>query len=105
MNETLSDNTKSFDPASDIQNDPGTFTTPIVPDGTGGIPATRPRVVFKLICASKCKKHAVELAKAIRPCNKFTRVSEEFLLSCEAALKAHIHSRIKGHPSKGKTLT
>jgi hypothetical protein len=82
-----------------------TFTTPIVPEGTGGIPANRPRIKFNLICASKCKKHAVELAKAIRPCNKFTRVSEEFLLSCEAALKAHIHSRIKGHPSKGKTLT
>ena len=79
-----------------------TFSETTTPDST---PNTRPRIKFNLICASKCKKHAVELAKAIRPCNKFTRVSEEFLLSCEAALKAHIHSRIKGHPSKGKTLT
>ena len=105
MNETLSDNTKSFDPASDIQNDPGTFTTPIVPDGTGGIPATRPRVVFKLICASKCKRHAIEMAKMARPANKFTRVSEDFLVACEANLKAFILSRVKAHPSKGKTLT
>jgi len=58
---------------------------------------------FNLICASKCKKFALEFAKANRA-QKFSRVSEEFLISCEAALKAHIQSRIKSHPSKGKTL-
>jgi len=95
MNETLSDNTKSFDPASDIQNDPSIQ-----------IAATaRPRAVFKLICASKCKRHAIEMAKMARPANKFTRVSEDFLVACEANLKAFILSRVKAHPSKGKTLT
>ena len=59
---------------------------------------------FKLICASKCKKHAVEYAKVNRPANKFTRVSEAFLISCEVALKNHIQSRIHSHPSVGKTL-
>ncbi len=68
-------------------------------------PNTRPRIKFNLICASKCKKHAVELAKNIRPANKFTRVSEDFLVACEANLKAFITSRVKAHPSKGKTLT
>jgi hypothetical protein len=62
------------------------------------------KVKFNLICASKCKRHAIEMAKAIRPANKFTRVSEEFLVSCEVALKNHIRSRVHGHPSKGKTL-
>lgn len=60
---------------------------------------------FKYICKSKCKKFAVEFAKINRPANKFTRVSEDFLVSCEIALKNHIQSRIKVHPSIGKTLT
>ena len=79
----------------------------ISPDTTVALttPTPKTRMVFKLICASKCKKHAVEMARVLRPANKFTRVSEDFLISCEAALKAHIHSRIKAHPSKGKTLT
>lgn len=60
---------------------------------------------FKLICASKCKKYAVDSALKNRPANKFTRVSQEFLISCENALRNHIDSRIKAHPSIGKTLT
>jgi hypothetical protein len=82
------------------------FTTPIVPDGSDGIPATptRTKVKLNLICVSKCKRHTLEMAKMLRPSNKFTRVSEEFLISCEAALKSHIRSRVHGHPSKGKTL-
>ncbi len=61
------------------------------------------KMQFKLICVSKCKAFALEFAEANRA-QKFTRVSEEFLISCEAALKSHIQSRIKSHPSKGKTL-
>lgn len=65
------------------------------------------RVKFRLICASKCKKFALEFAQA-NPCkaraDMFTRVSEDFLISCEVALKNYIMSRIKRHPSKGKTL-
>lgn len=67
-------------------------------------PAPTPtKFKFNYICASKCKKLALEFAKANRA-QKFTRVSEEFLISCEVALKNHIMSRIKAHPSKGKTL-
>ena len=62
-----------------------------------------PRMRFKLICASKCKKFALDFADANRA-KEFTRVSEDFLISCESALKVHIQSRIKSHPSKGKTL-
>jgi hypothetical protein len=65
--------------------------------------AKMPKFQFKLICASKCKKFALEFAKANRA-QPFSRVSEDFLVSCEGALKNHIMSRIKSHPSKGKTL-
>lgn len=64
---------------------------------------TTSKFKFRLICASKCKKLALEFAKENRA-KEFTRVSEDFLVSCEAALKNHIQSRIKAHPSKGKTL-
>ena len=62
-----------------------------------------PRMKYRLICASKCKKFALEFAGANRA-KEFTRVGEDFLISCEVALKTHIQSRIKSHPSKGKTL-
>ena len=61
------------------------------------------KMKFNLICASKCKRFALEFAKANRA-QAFTRVSEDFLVSCEVALKSHIMSRVKSHPSKGKTL-
>lgn len=35
----------------------------------------------------------------------FSRVSQEFLIACEANLKDFIRSRVRTHPSKGKTLT
>jgi hypothetical protein len=58
---------------------------------------------FNLICVSKCKKYALEHSDKTRA-KKFNRVSEEFLISCEAALKQHIQSRVQSHPSIGKTL-
>ena len=64
----------------------------------------RPRFKFNLICASKCKKLALEFAKPPVKFHKFTQVSEDFLVSCEIALKNHIMSRVKNHPSTGKTL-
>lgn len=66
------------------------------------------RTKFRLICASKCKKFALEVAQAqLGPTRSkmFTRVSEDFLVACEANLKSFIHSRVRSHPSKGKTLT
>jgi hypothetical protein len=71
-------------------------------------PAIRARATFRLICASKCKKFALEVAQAqLGPTRSkmFTRVSEDFLVACEANLKNFIHSRVRSHPSKGKTLT
>lgn len=59
---------------------------------------------FKFINKSACKRFAMEFAKVNRPANKFSRVSEEFLVSCEIALRNHIQSRIRTHPSNGKTL-
>lgn len=61
------------------------------------------KVKFNLICASKCKKFALMFAKANRA-QKFTRISEDFLISCENTLRNHIQSRVKSHPSVGKTL-
>ena len=66
-----------------------------------------PKVKFKLICASKCKKFALEVAKANpapQRAKMFTRVSEDFLIACEANMKNFILSRVKMQPSKGKTL-
>ena len=80
--------------------------TNIAPDtnSTPDEPIVLGKTKFRLICASKCKKFAKEFAKVNRPANKFSRVSEEFLISCEVALKNHIQSRIRSHPSNGKTL-
>jgi hypothetical protein len=65
------------------------------------------KVKFSLICASKCKKFALEMAQAqLGPTRQkmFTRVSQDFLIACEAELKNFIRSRVRTHPSKGKTL-
>ena len=80
------------------------FTEPIVTDASVD---TTPlfKAKFRLICASKCKKFALEFAKGQIRTKKHTRVSEEFLISCEVALKNHIISRVKMQPTKGKTLT
>lgn len=70
-------------------------------------PVAKVKMKFNLICASKCKKFALEFAKANPAPTRakmFTRVSEDFLISCENALRQHITSRVKTHPSKGKTL-
>lgn len=60
---------------------------------------------YRLICASKCKKFALEFARNQIRTKGHSRVSEEFLISCEVALKNHILSRVKMQPTKGKTLT
>lgn len=65
----------------------------------------KPRMKFNLICTSKVKKYALELAKTQIRTQNHSRVSEEFLLSCEVALKNHIINRVKIQPTKGKTLT
>jgi hypothetical protein len=59
---------------------------------------------FQLICASKCKRFALDYAKPPNKFHKFTQVSEDFLISCEAVLKEHIKRRVISQPSKGKTI-
>jgi len=61
-----------------------------------------PKEPIKYINAAQCKKFAIEYAKQNKP--KFTRVSKEFLKSCEYVVRNHMESRIRNHISKGKTL-
>ena len=79
------------------ENEPPTTTKP-----------PRTRMKFNLICASKVKKYALGIAQA-NPCETrakmFSRVSEDFLIGAEVALKNWIVNRVKSQPSKGKTLT
>lgn len=85
-----------------------TLTTPLVylknmdTNETVNIPV-KTKTPLKFINASKCKKFALEFAKANRS-HKFTRVSEDFLISCDAAVRNYIQNRVKGNPSVGKTL-
>ena len=68
----------------------------------------RAKAKFRLICASKCKKFAIEIAQSNpvpQRAKMFTRVSEDFLIACEAQLKNFIFNRVRSHPSVGKTLT
>jgi hypothetical protein len=68
---------------------------------------TKTKFKFRVICASKCKKLALEIAKSSPSPSRakmFTRVSEDFLIACEVELKRFIHSRVTTHPSRGKTL-
>lgn len=67
----------------------------------------KPTFKFNLICASKCKRFALDVAQSSiskTRAKKFTRVSKEFLVACEANLKEFIRQRVESHPSKGKTL-
>ena len=57
----------------------------------------------RLINREHVRRWALSYAKETRA-HEFTRVSEEFLLSCEMELRSHITDRIKRHPSKGVTL-
>lgn len=69
---------------------------------------TKVRVKFRLICASKVKKYALDIARANpapQRAKMFSRVSEDFLIGAEVALKNWIINRVKSQPSKGKTLT
>lgn len=69
--------------------------------------SVRTRAKFDLICASKVKKYALSVAQsnpAPQRAKMFTRVSEEFLMLAEGALRNWIVSRVKSHPSVGKTL-
>ena len=84
---------------ADMNEELSTETTP-----------TAPKIRFKprLIKKPKVKELALQIARA-NPCQArakmFTRVSDSFYEACEAYLVNFMRSRIKSHPSKGKTLT
>jgi hypothetical protein len=48
------------------------------------------------------KVFALEIAKS--RAHKFTRVSSDFLVKCEANLKEFIRNSVRRLPSKGKTI-
>lgn len=56
------------------------------------------------LCRSKVKQTALEIAAAIRPANKFSRVGMSFLERIEAKVRIAIREEVRIHPSKGKTL-
>jgi hypothetical protein len=62
----------------------------------------------RYICKSKVKQLALQTAKSqlsdIRQ-KMFTRVGTSFYEACDAFLANFIASRVRSHPSKGKTLT
>lgn len=87
-------------------DDNAKFSAPVVQAPAPATTENERRAAFKFnyICRSKCKEFALKMAREHRHANKFERVSEEFLIAAEAALKNFIVSRIKSHPSKGVTL-
>jgi len=56
------------------------------------------------LCRSKVKQTALEIAAAIRPANKFSRVGMSFVERIEAKVRAAIREEVRIHPSKGRTL-
>lgn len=50
------------------------------------------------------KRMALSVAAKERPHVGFTRVSKSFIEMVEAAARAAIISRVRQHPSRGKTL-
>jgi hypothetical protein len=57
---------------------------------------------MSLLNRTKVREFALAMAKG--RAHKFTRVSEEFLLLCEAELKTRIRERIHRMPSVGRTI-
>ena len=53
---------------------------------------------------SATQQTALEIAAAIRPANKFSRVGMSFVERIEAKVRAAIREEVRIHPSKGKTL-
>jgi hypothetical protein len=56
------------------------------------------------LCRSKVKQTALEIASAIRPANRFSRVGMSFVERIEAKVRVAIREEVRIHPSKGKTL-
>ena len=73
--------------------------TPNFPDEKlGSVNAT------PLLCREHVREFLLDAAKAHRPFNKFSRVSEDTLIAANAMLRTWLTSRVKSAPSKGITL-
>ena len=54
------------------------------------------------LCRSKVKQTALEIASAIRPANKFSRVGMSFVDRIEAKVRIAIREEVRIHPSKAR---
>ena len=59
---------------------------------------------MKFINAKACRDFALEAAKVHRPAHPFERVSKEFLEQLNNDIRNLIISRVRNHPSVGKTI-
>jgi len=71
------------------------------PETTTGEVAT---FVTKTPLLNRAKVKALALACAQQRARKFTRVSNDFYVGAEAALRNYISHRVANHPSVGVTL-
>lgn len=53
---------------------------------------------------NRAKVKSLAIACGQQRARKFTRVSDDFLVGAEAALRSYVHQRVANHPSVGVTL-
>ena len=58
----------------------------------------------RLLCRQAVRELLLELARRERPFHKFTRVSEETLITANEHLRVYLIGVVKRLPSKGKTI-
>lgn len=63
-----------------------------------------PTFIIKTPLLNQAKVRALALALAQQRARKFSRVSNEFYVGAEAALRNYIRQRVANHPSVGITL-
>lgn len=57
-----------------------------------------------LLCREHVRQFLLDMAKHERPFHKFTRVSEETLITANEHLRVYLIGVVKRLPSKGKTI-
>lgn len=73
-------------------------------DNTTDTDTDEPTFVTKTPLLNQAKVRALALGLAQQRARKFTRVSNEFFVGAEAALRNYIRQRVANHPSVGITL-
>lgn len=59
---------------------------------------------MSLLCKSKVKQAALDIAATKRPAARFSRVGNDFYVKIEAATRNAIEAAVMQHPSVGVTL-